>query len=258
MQCPFSGSSDVTLVQTFTAPPEGETLFGFPTYLRKLWCFPASGHYVNTQQMTVDYTGGYVASTYKDLEGVRRRYAKIRGLPSGKSDNAGRVKNIINTIEPTPTLDIGSGLGVFPAALRDEGWPVTALDPDATACDHLRELSLDVICGDVMTATVEKKFGLVTINKVLEHVQDPIEMLLKAKGMLSESGLIYIEVPDGEMAIHEGAERQEFFIEHWHAFSFRSLVMMIEQSGLKLVSVERLREPSMKFTLRAIARKNQL
>jgi hypothetical protein len=58
-------------------------------------------------------------------------------------------------------------------------------------------------------------------------------------------------VPDGEAAAADGPGREEFFIEHWHAYSASSLALTAERAGFRLEELERLREPSTKFTLRA-------
>ena len=56
-------------------------------------------------------------------------------------------------------------------------------------------------------------------------------------------------------AAAEGPGREEFFIEHHHVFSPASLVLMAEKAGLSLTRLERLREPSSKFTLAMFAGK---
>jgi hypothetical protein len=76
-------------------------------------------------------------------------------------------------------------------------------------------------------------------------------MLKRAHQCISPGGLVYLEVPDGEMASLCGKEREEFFIEHLHIFSFVSLAMLIKKAGFEPLLIERLVEPSSKFTLRA-------
>ena len=62
---------------------------------------------------------------------------------------------------------------------------------------------------------------------------------------------MYVELPDGECAVREGFQREEFFVEHLHVFSMDSMTRLAELAGYRVVSAERLREPSSKFTLRA-------
>jgi hypothetical protein len=89
----------------------------------------------------------------------------------------------------------------------------------------------------------------VTLNKVLEHVPDPVDMLRRAGGLLAKPGVVYMEVPDGEAACSEGAGREEFFLEHFQIFSAASVTLLVHHAGLKILTLQRLREPSTKFTL---------
>jgi hypothetical protein len=95
------------------------------------------------------------------------------------------------------------------------------------------------------------RFDVVTFNKVLEHVTDPVSMLARSAQHLCEDGFVYIELPDGEAALAEGPQRQEFFIDHWHVFSAASLALLATRAGFRLQALERLHEPSGKYTLRA-------
>jgi hypothetical protein len=75
--------------------------------------------------------------------------------------------------------------------------------------------------------------------------------LTRAGRFVDPKGFVYLELPDGEAASTEGFGREEFFVEHLHVFSFRSIVMLAERAGFRPIAVERLQEPSTKFTLRA-------
>ena len=123
-----------------------------------------------------------------------------------------KLKWFINNKTPS-LLDIGSGLGVFPYAIKQLGWECLAIDPDSVAIKHITEdLKIDAICGDFMSLKPLKKFNIITLNKVLEHVKNPIEILKNTHFWLLEKGFVYIELPDGEAAIVMG-EREEFYVE---------------------------------------------
>ena len=100
------------------------------------------------------------------------------------------------------------------------------------------------------------KIWLDYLNKVIEHVKNPLSFLLFSKNLLNLGGYIYIEVPDGVQASQIGKDRNEFALEHFHAFSIRSTAALIAQSGFSALRIERLIEPSGKFTIRAIAKLN--
>ena len=76
-------------------------------------------------------------------------------------------------------------------------------------------------------------------------------MLKKSREHLHEDGVVYVEVPDGEMAAEKGAEREEFFIEHRCVFSAASLGLLASLAGFVPCLIERVHEPSGKYTLRA-------
>ncbi|MHA1936589.1 MAG: class I SAM-dependent methyltransferase [Candidatus Thorarchaeota archaeon] len=214
------------------------------------------------------YAGEYVNRTYADEEGIRSTFDRIISLPSSESDNEGRVARVVRfarshfsngkweNVRPT-VLDVGSGLCVFLYKLREHGFSCTALDTDERAVDHAREVAgVNGVCTDFMKADGLGRFDVITFNKVLEHVKDPIKMLAKAGKHLRREGFVYVEVPDGEAAVTDGQDREEFFIEHHHIFSVTSLSLLISRAGFLLKCIERLHEPSSKYTLCAFVTPN--
>lgn len=262
--CPICGNTDFLKVFTYNTPPPLETIYASlknSIYYRETCRCTACHHFIDVHDMNLSfiYSGEYVNATYKDMEGVRRTFERIIALPEEKSDNSRRVSRI-NTFADEywgqgvrkSLLDVGSGLGVFPYLMKQHQWHVTALDPDERAVTHVRDyVGIEGICGDFFEITPDKKFDLVTFNKVLEHVDNPIAMLAKSRENLCKNGFVYIEVPDGEIAALHGAEREEFTIDHTHIFSFISLSFLADKAGFFPVSIERLQEPSTKYTLRA-------
>jgi 2-polyprenyl-3-methyl-5-hydroxy-6-metoxy-1,4-benzoquinol methylase len=109
---------------------------------------------------------------------------------------------------------------------------------------------VDAVCGDFLALDDLGRFDVIAFNKVLEHVPDPAVMLRKALAHGHPEGFVYVEVPDGEVAAAEGPGREEFFIDHWHVFSAASVALLAQRAGYSLRALERLREPSGKYTLR--------
>jgi SAM-dependent methyltransferase len=248
---------------TYDAPPAGETRFAFPgLYARRYDRCDTCGHWFSRHAIDLSglYGGGYADATYGAK--MRETYDRIMALPAEKSDNTGRVASILRFAAThrlpsgrTPRLlDIGSGLAVFPARMKTEsGWDCTALDPDARMAAHAREVAgVAAIAGDFLTLPGDAlgRFDVITLNKVLEHVEDPVAMLARCEAALARGGFVYVELPDGEAAAAEGPGREEFFIEHHHVFSPASFALMAARAGFSPVLIERLREPSGKFTLR--------
>lgn len=260
--CRFCGG-DHRRVASYHAPPRGETDFGISPYRRTLWQCARCGHVINLHGFDLEatlYQGAYAEATYG--EKMRATFAKIMGLPPDRSDNRHRVARMNGFAETSgwsgarSCLDVGSGLGVFPAALRETDWDCAALDPDPAATAMIAELAkVETLTGDFMAVSTPRRFDLVSFNKVLEHVREPVAMLARTEAFLTDRGAVYVELPDGEAALADaGPEREEFFIEHFDAYSAASIALLIRAAGFDTLSVERIREPSGKYTLRAFAR----
>jgi len=256
------GGRDFDTVFEYHAPPAGEVRFPLEgDYRRRIARCRRCGHFVSQHDMDMSglYSGAYVEATY-GADGLRRAFELITALPPEKSDNAGRVSRVLEFTErhfgkgrALSVLDIGSGLCVFLHRLKAQtGWRCMALDPDPRAAAHARDaVGVEAMSADFMEMKPQARYDLVTFNKVLEHVVDPVGMLAKASGWLAPRGAVYVELPDGESAQAEGPGREEFCIDHHHVFSAESLRIMVRRAGFRMLCEERLREPSSKFTLRA-------
>jgi 2-polyprenyl-3-methyl-5-hydroxy-6-metoxy-1,4-benzoquinol methylase len=260
------GNEKSSLAFEYDAPPAGEIRFKFSSgenYFRQIFQCNVCGHFQSVHNMKGRdlYSGEYVDATYGDLSAIQKNFERITNLNPSQSDNVGRVRRVnefaSQYFKAPPSkslkvLDVGSGLGVFVHRMNEAGWDCTALDPDKRAAGFVKEeLGIRAICEDFFETKAAQTYNLVSFNKVLEHVLDPVHMLRKAHDFLVPGGLVYVELPDGEMACNDGKGREEFFIEHPHIFSMASLAILATKAGFVVDTIERLREPSTKYTLRA-------
>jgi SAM-dependent methyltransferase len=261
VSCPICAGADAPVAFEYTEPPDGETAFELPPgqdYRRAYRRCARCGHFFAETDIDLDaalYGGAYVDATYG--EAMVRAYERIMALPPEQSDNAQRVRRIDGWwAEHRPgmeraLLDVGSGLGVFGARMKELGWDCTVLDPDPRTVAFSRErIGVEAIEADFFDAAPERRYPLVTLNKVLEHVSDPAAMLARTLDFLEPGGAVYVEVPDGEAAARDpdGQGREEFFVEHLHVFSPRSLELLAERAGFAAQDAASIREPSGKHT----------
>lgn len=207
------------------------------------------------------YGGEYLDASYGE-QGLERVFTRVTSLPPDQSDNEGRVRRVLrhadliwdikrSTGAPS-LLDVGSGTAVFAFRMSEAGWRVTALDPDQRAVLHARRVAgVEGMCRDFALQGAPGRYDAISFNKVLEHVADPVTMLTRAAGMLNPRGFVYVELPDAEAACAHGQNREEFFIDHHHVFSMASTAILVARAGFIARRLERLREPSGKFTLYA-------
>ncbi len=95
-------------------------------------------------------------------------------------------------------LDLGCGGGLMSEALARRGARVTGVDASAdvikAARDHGKDIkNLDYICAPVeefATSGPRKRFDLVLMLEVIEHVNDPASAVKKAAKLLDKNGLM--------------------------------------------------------------------
>lgn len=264
--CPLCGSGSVEEIECIRSKPEGETEFNIPPdkYLRRMARCTACGVFINRHSLIPQdfYSGKYNAETYKDK--LRSTFQRIMSLPREMSDNKQRVVRVHKFLAghgriPTATriLDIGSGLCVFLAEMKKLGYHCTCIDPDQSSVEHAIENAKvdDAFTGSVENFSSHKKFDVVTLNKVLEHVENPLGMLLKAKELLEKEGHVYLELPDADGALKLGGiiDREEFYIEHLTVFNPKSMAVLIEKAGLNICEIKQIVEPSGKATIYSLA-----
>lgn len=94
-------------------------------------------------------------------------------------------------------LDFGTGNGAMVSALFGQGgWSIDAYD----VCDDKKEkLISSGKIGNFYTClddVPDKRYDLVTMVHVLEHLLDPIELLVRIKVKMSKGGFLIVQVPD--------------------------------------------------------------
>ena len=256
----------------FRKKPKNEIDFGLKKihYLRYYYKCKVCGHLTAKHRnffLESLYKKKYFESTYKSKFFLNSVFEKIINLPNLRSDNYYRVKRIKEMIKKTipqkklNLLDVGSGTGVFPFKMKGENIDVTALDPSKDCTMFIKNKSkskIKILTGNFLKMNYNKfsKYNLITFNKVLEHVDEPILFLQKAKKLLKNNNLVYVEVPDA-IAIKdkkEGKNREEFGLGHNHVFTKKSLRNILNFTNFKIITIKSIREPSGKYTLYAFGK----
>ena len=267
--CPICSSSNTKIIAELHKRPDGETPFAIPEdqYFRAFYHCENCHIYFAEHNYDFDelYRGQYNASTYANK--ITKTYEKIMNLPEGTSDNqlrCARVDAKLNSLnrpaEKTRILDVGSGLSVFLGRMKSLGYPGVAIDPDPISIQHAIEyIGLEGgFCGNVEDYNPNLPFQVLSMNKVLEHVRDPLKLLKDGLQHLETGGLCYLELPDGKNALAHAKleEREEFFIEHYYAYSLLSMKKLMKDAGLVDLEVVEIHEPSDKYSLYAFGTKS--
>lgn len=126
-------------------------------------------------------------------------------------------------------LDVGCANGGFVDYLVSLGIDAYGVDPDpAMGRERVYTHTLDEL-GDL------QRFDLITMHDVLEHMTDPVSAVRRCASLLSDIGLLVIDVPD----VWDGEGDHHFKTEHLWYFTADSLRTMIVSAGLMVAATDR-------------------
>lgn len=204
------------------------------------------------------YNSDYFEKTYKDIDGVKKRFNFVKKLKLKNSDNKNRVLRInryFKNKKNLSVLDVGSGIGIFLYEMKRKKWQCNGLEMDKRyAFFSKKYLKIKVQNKKLQNFKTKKKYDLISFNKVLEHVPNPVNLLKSAKSLLKKDGIIYIEVPDAKVK-KLGKFRDEFCVDHLHLFSLASISILSTKSGFKTELTKQIIDPSGKYTIYAFLKK---
>jgi 2-polyprenyl-3-methyl-5-hydroxy-6-metoxy-1,4-benzoquinol methylase len=139
-------------------------------------------------------------------------------------------------------LDVGCGGGTFLEVCKEKGWDVEGIDPSpesSSACE------VKIHHGDFNQKNFDKKFDVITLWGVLEHMSQPILAVSKASKILNPGGLLVFEVPSADCFISYYLQKTHFYptryIEsgrHNIFFSKTIISKIAKEHGLEVILIE--------------------
>jgi len=137
--------------------------------------------------------------------------------------------------KPLTILDVGSGGGEFSYLLQTLGHDVKGIEPNKGYAEYsIREYGLNVQVGFVQDVMLqEMSFDLITIWHVLEHTENPFEVLEKLHALLKPQGILVIEVPNIEATCQ--SPKSTFHEAHLFNFNLATLQRLAEKAGFTVM-----------------------
>lgn len=142
-------------------------------------------------------------------------------------------------ISESVVLEIGCGAGGVLYPFHLAGARVVGVDFDADYLETGRSRGLDLREGDCDLAADAGPFDIIILKDVLEHVADLNKIVAQLRGLVSDSGRVYIQVPGIESLEFLGY-RSDFlrYFQNAHLvhFSEPSLLYLFGSAGFVTVS----------------------
>ena len=95
-------------------------------------------------------------------------------------------------------LDVGAGAGLFLHAARQDGWQVQGVEIADAGIEFARSrLGLDVLKGQLTELDLPaERYDVVLMQETIEHLLDPMSVLVKIRYLLRLGGVIILTTPN--------------------------------------------------------------
>lgn len=109
-------------------------------------------------------------------------------------------------VVPGSILELGPAEGLMTGHLVDLGQEVICVDGSEFFSEKLKEKypSIEVITSLFENFETDRKFQNIVLGHVLEHVDDPVEILKLARNWLAPDGILFAAVPNAR-SLHRQA-----------------------------------------------------
>ncbi len=137
-------------------------------------------------------------------------------------------------IKPGKLLDVGCGNGDLLSKFRDLGWDVQGQDTDIKAKEFAeKNYNLTVHLGTLESiGFADNTFDAIIVNHVIEHIIDPIALLLECYRILKPGGVLLAVTPNILSTSHK------FFGQYWRGLEPPRHVYLFSELTLKEIAIE--------------------
>ena len=177
----------------------------------------------------------YISHTDSNKSFVDKIYQQVKKYSLSKKI---RLINMYSRKEKS-LLDVGAGTGDFLKKAQKEEWSIEGVEPNHNA--RLKALDKGISLKDRLEALPGKKYEVITLWHVLEHLPDLENQIFKLVWHLQEGGTLIIAVPNFNS--YDANHYKEFWAAYdvprhlWH-FSKTAIEKLFTKHGLELVKVK--------------------
>lgn len=186
-------------------------------------------------------TKGYLAHIYGyQNEGVSV-WEKLLGMliyfhPGRRADIDFSVMYLPAQIQGR-LLDIGCGDGRMLRLMQELGWYVEGVDFDPVAVENAKNKGLKVRLGTLENQIYpDNHFDVITMSHLIEHVCDPLRLLLECYRILKPGGRLVVVTPNNGSWGHRIFRESWLHLDpprHLYIFSLPSLRNIITKAGFQ-------------------------
>lgn len=138
-------------------------------------------------------------------------------------------------------LDIGAGAGMLVEQAQHLGYDALGVEPSVWFHQQAVKLNLPVALGTFPHPEAKPPFDAITMVDIIEHVTDPLGLLIEVRRALADDGVGLVVTPDpGSLAARiMGWKWWHYRVAHIGYFGRRQLLDVLKRAGLRPLAVKR-------------------
>ena len=184
-----------------------------------------------TSPIPVDLENYYKSEDYiSHTDSKKSLFDKV--YQSVKNYTLKRKLSLINSFKTSSKsiLDIGAGTGDFLKVCKNNGWTTEGTEPSIDAVNIAAQKG--VFLKQSLDEIENKKYDVITLWHVLEHVEMFSDYVTKLKNLLKEDGKLIIAVPNFK------SYDANFYKEYWAAFDVPRHLWHFSQTSIHKIFSE--------------------
>jgi len=197
------------------------------------------------EQIAEIYRDNYFASHYTDIERWHRGNVspgEIACVNMSALVRVAEIQGILSELgvrDHVKFLELGSSYGIVLNAGKLLGWDVWGVEVNETLAKYCREVAgLNVLCKSIEESVplLPRDFQAIALYHVIEHVKDPVALVLQLFSLVRRGGIVVIQTPNIESrnSLEQGSAWEYFKPpEHLWYFSESSLKALLKRAGFR-------------------------
>lgn len=148
------------------------------------------------------------------------------------------IEKVLPYVQSGDWLDVGFGNGSLLFTAQEYGFRPVGLDLREQNVAQLRHFGVEAHAVDVTKLGHERRYSVISLADVLEHMPYPKEGLSAVHALLAKDGVALLSMPNADSVLWQAMDMSNSNpywseIEHFHNFGRRSLYRLLRECGFE-------------------------